>query len=114
MLVVGKWYLENIKKPEATAEDQFVLEGLLSTANDYGYNQSTMALEMAREILEQGFNPAHMRPRTPARGPLMVNTLRPQSRPTEFVQLSEIRKQEKPCNYLPFCGIAIFAISSGR
>ena len=90
VLVVGKWYLENIKKPEATAEDQFVLEGLLSTANDYGYNQSTMALEMAREILEQGFNPAHMRPRTPARGPLMVNTLRAQAL---GIQLSdEMRK----------------------
>lgn len=76
VLVVGKWYLENIRKPEATAEDQFVREGLLVTANDYGYNQSHLAFEMAHDILEQGLNPGHMRPRTPARGPLMVNTLR--------------------------------------
>lgn len=76
VLVVGKWYLENISKPEATAEDQFVLEGMLATANDYGYNQSHLAFEMAHEILERGLNPGHMRPRTPARGPLMVNGLR--------------------------------------
>lgn len=79
VLVVGKWYLENIKKPEATAEDQFVLEGMLATANDYGYNQSYQAFEMAHEILAQGLKPGNMRPRTPARGPLMVNTLRAQA-----------------------------------
>jgi hypothetical protein len=31
---------------------------------------------MAYDILEQGLNPGRMRPRTPARGPLMVNTRR--------------------------------------
>jgi ABC-type uncharacterized transport system substrate-binding protein len=76
MLTVGKWYLENIRKPEASATDQFVLEGMLLTANDYGYNQSYLAFEMAYDILEQGLNPGRMRPRVPARGPLMVNTKR--------------------------------------
>ena len=76
MLTAGKWYLENIKKPEASPVDQFVLEGMLLTANDYGYNQSYLAFEMAFDILEQGLNPGRMRPRTPARGPLMVNTKR--------------------------------------
>ncbi len=76
MMAVGKWYLENIRKPEATVEDQFVLEGMLLTANDYGYNQSYLAFEMAYDILEQGLNPGRVRPKTPSRGPLMVNQKR--------------------------------------
>ena len=76
MLTVGKWYLENIKKPEASHEDQFVYEGMLLTANDSGYNQGYMAFEMALDILEQGLNPGHMRTKTPSRGPFMVNRLR--------------------------------------
>lgn len=76
MLAVGKWYLSNIRKPEASPEDQFVREGMLLTANDYGFNQSYLAFEMAYDILEQGLNPGRMRPRTPARGPLMVNRKR--------------------------------------
>lgn len=76
MLSVGKWYLENIKKPEASHEDQFVYEGMLLTANDSGYNQGYMAFEMALDILEQGLNPAHMRTKTPPRGPFMVNRVR--------------------------------------
>ena len=76
MLTVGKWYLENIKKPEASHEDQFVLEGMLLTANDSGYNQGYRAFEMAYDILEQGLNPSRMRTITPPRGPLMVNSQR--------------------------------------
>jgi len=76
MLTVGKWYLENIKQPEASHEDQFVYEGMLLTANDSGYNQGYMAFEMALDILEQGLNPAHMRTKTPPRGPFMVNRVR--------------------------------------
>jgi ABC-type uncharacterized transport system substrate-binding protein len=76
MMVVGKWYLENIRKPEATIEDQFVMEGMLLTANDYGYNQSYLAFEMAYDILEQGLNPGRVRPKTPSQGPLMVNRKR--------------------------------------
>ena len=76
MLAVGRWYLENIKKPEASHEDQFVLEGMLLTANDYGYNQSYLAFEMAYDILEQGLDPGRMRVRSPGRGPLMVNARR--------------------------------------
>lgn len=76
MLTVGRWYLQNIKKPEASHEDQFVREGMLLTANDSGYNQSYLAFEMAYDILEQGLDPGRMRVRTPARGPLMVNTQR--------------------------------------
>jgi ABC-type uncharacterized transport system substrate-binding protein len=73
MLTAGRWYLNNIKIPEASHEDQFVLEGMLLTANDSGYNQGFLALEMAYGILEQGLNPARMAVRTPDRGPYLVN-----------------------------------------
>lgn len=76
MLTVGSWYLNNIRKPEASHEDQFVREGMLATANDSGFNQSYEAFQMAYDILEQGLNPAHMRTKTPARGPFMVNRRR--------------------------------------
>ena len=76
MLNVGRWYLENVKKPEASHEDQFVREGMLLTANDSGYNQSYKAFEMAYDILEQGLNPSRMRTVTPPRGPLLVNRQR--------------------------------------
>jgi ABC-type uncharacterized transport system substrate-binding protein len=76
MLTVGKWYLENIKKPEASPEDQFVHEGMLLTANDSGYNQGYYAFEIAYDILEQGLNPSRIRTKTPPRGPLMVNQQR--------------------------------------
>ena len=73
MLDVGRWYLNNIKIPEASHEDQFVLEGMLLTANDSGYNQGYLAFEMANSILEKGLNPARMAVRTPERGPYLVN-----------------------------------------
>ena len=73
MLEVGRWYLTNIKIPEASHEDQFVLEGMLLTANDSGYNQGYVAFEMAFGILEKGLSPARMAVRTPERGPYLVN-----------------------------------------
>lgn len=76
MLTVGRWYLENIKKPEASHEDQFVREGMLVTANDSGFNQAFTAFEMAYDILEQGLSPARMRTRTPPKGPFLVNKQR--------------------------------------
>ena len=76
MLTAGRWYLEHIAKPETSHEDQFVLEGMLCTANDSGYNQGYTAVEMAVEILERGAKPAQMQPRTPPRGPFMVNRQR--------------------------------------
>ena len=76
MLDVGKWYLENVKKPEVAPEPQFVREGMLATASDSGYNQSYKAFEMAYDILEQGLNPSRMRTVVPPKGPLMVNRIR--------------------------------------
>lgn len=76
MLEVGRWYLENIRIPEVSHEDQFVKEGMLLTANDSGFNQGQLAFEMVRLILEQGLNPARMAVRTPDRGPYLVNRMR--------------------------------------
>ncbi|MEN9317150.1 MAG: hypothetical protein RIS35_3543 [Pseudomonadota bacterium] len=76
MLDVGRWYLENIRIPEASHEDQFVHEGMLLTANDSGFNQGYMALEMANLILEKRSTPARMAVRTPDRGPYLVNKIR--------------------------------------
>jgi len=76
MLDVGKWYLENVKKPETSPALQFVREGMLSAASDSGYNQSYKAFEMAFDILEQGLNPSRMRTRVPQKGPLVVNRIR--------------------------------------
>jgi ABC-type uncharacterized transport system substrate-binding protein len=73
MLAAGRWYLENIRIPEASQEDQFVLEGMLLTANDSGFNQGHLAFEMAHDILHKGLSPARMAVRTPERGPYMVN-----------------------------------------
>ena len=78
MLEVGRWYLENIRKPDVSHEGQFVLEGMLATANDSGFNQSYAAFQMAYDILEQGLNPGRMRTQTPPRGPFMVNQRRAQ------------------------------------
>ncbi|MBT7072271.1 MAG: hypothetical protein HN975_15420 [Anaerolineae bacterium] len=76
MLDAGKWYLEHVKKPEASPEAQFVREGMLASASDSGYNQSYKAFEMAFDILEQGLNPSRMRTVTPKQGPLIVNRIR--------------------------------------
>lgn len=76
MLSVGRWYLENIDKPEASHEDQFVREGMLLTANDSGFNQAYSAFEMAYDIIEQGLSPARIRVRTPPKGPYLVNSQR--------------------------------------
>ena len=73
MMTVGKWYLEHIRQPEVSHEDQFVREGMLCSANDSGFNQGYTAFELARRILEDGVDPAFIPPRTPERGPLIVN-----------------------------------------
>jgi ABC-type uncharacterized transport system substrate-binding protein len=46
---------------------------MLLTANDSGYNQGHLAVEMAVGILEKGLHPGRMAVRTPERGPYLVN-----------------------------------------
>ena len=76
MMVVGEWYLKHIDIPEASHEGQFVKEGMLCTANDAGYNQSYEAFSIAVQILKSGLSPARLSPKTPPRGPFMVNRQR--------------------------------------
>lgn len=76
MMTAGNWYLENIKKPETTPEEQFVREGMLCTANDSGYNQAFQAFEMAVRILAKGEKPSSIKPVTPPRGKFIVNRSR--------------------------------------
>lgn len=76
MLIVGRWYLENINLPAASHEGQFVREGMLATANDSGFNQSYRAFEMAHDILANGMDPGQIRSEPPKRGPFMVNRIR--------------------------------------
>ncbi len=78
MMSVGKWYLENIDIPETSHEGQFVLEGMLCTANDSGYNQSYEAFLIAMSIIEQNYDVSKIQPRSPQRGPFMVNKQRAQ------------------------------------
>ncbi len=76
MLTVGRWYLEHIHKPETSDERQFVDEGMLCAADDSGFNQAFEAVTMAVEILEHHVSPGRLPPRTPQRGPLLVNRQR--------------------------------------
>ena len=79
MMTVGRWYLQNIRIPEVSHEDQFVLEGMLLSANDSGYNQGFLAFEMAHDILANGLKPANIAVRTPLAGPTLVNRKRAQA-----------------------------------
>ena len=72
---VAKWYLANIKIPEAT-RFIFVKQGLLCSAVDLGYNQGYEAVLIGHDILAHGADPATYPPRTPKRGPLTVNKQR--------------------------------------
>jgi len=73
---VTAWYMNNIKVPEAAVQGQFVKQGMLCSADDSGYNQGFEAGVIANDILANGADPSTYSPRTPGRGPLMVNRQR--------------------------------------
>ncbi len=73
---VAKWYLANVKIPEAAIAGQFVRQGMLCTADDSGYNQGYDAVVIAHDILANGANPKTYPPQAPKRGPLTVNKQR--------------------------------------
>ncbi len=75
---VAIWYLKNITIPEATGFRYRVEPGWLCAADDSGYNQGYEAVSIAHDILAKGFQTASYPPRTPKRGPLMVNRQRAQ------------------------------------
>jgi len=72
----ARWYLDNIRIPEATMEARVKRHGLLCSAADSGYNQGYEAVLMAHDILFRGKEPATLPPRTPKRGPLIVHRQR--------------------------------------
>ena len=73
---IGAWYLENIKKPDAAHERQFVKEGILCAVDDSGFKQGYEAVKLAYQILEEGKKPAEMSSYAPDRGPFIVNRQR--------------------------------------
>lgn len=72
-LEIGKWYLNNIKKPDASHEKQFVEEGILCAVDDSGFKQGYEAAKMAYQILGKGKDPADMPSYAPDKGPFIVN-----------------------------------------
>ncbi len=73
---MARWYLNNIRIPEAVELRQFVEHGMLCGVDDSGYNQGFQAVEIAHDILEKGASPATYPPRSPKRGAQMVNRKR--------------------------------------
>ena len=73
---IGAWYLENIKKPDAAQERQFVTEGILCAVDDSGFKQGYEAVKLAYQILEEGKSPADLSSYAPERGPFIVNRQR--------------------------------------
>ena len=72
-LEVGKWYLNNIKKPECAHEKQFAQEGMLAVCDDSGFSQGYDAFVLAKRILVDNENPAEMVVKAPRRGPFIIN-----------------------------------------
>jgi len=73
---VGRWYLENIKKPDCAHEKQFAQEGILLVVDDSGYKQGYEAMQIGLSILKEGRNPADIPVQAPARGPIIINRQR--------------------------------------
>ncbi len=75
---VAEWYLEHVKRPEATGNKQYVQYGLLCTVDDSGYKQAFEAVTMAHNILANGMQPSMYHPVVPTRGNIVVNRQRAQ------------------------------------
>jgi ABC-type uncharacterized transport system substrate-binding protein len=75
---VMKWYIANIHKPDMMSERQFVVQGILCTADDSGYQQGYEAGLMVNDILYNNADPATYPIRIPKRGALIVNRKRAQ------------------------------------
>jgi putative ABC transport system substrate-binding protein len=90
---VARWYLENIKIPEATL-GFFVKQGLLCAADEPGYDQAFEAASMGRDILEQRADPATYPTRSPKRGALIVNARRARSLGIELAKQAGVEEYE--------------------
>ncbi len=72
-LQTAAWYVANIAVPEFAGFRFRVEEGMLCAADDSGYNQAFEAVNIARDILVKGADPATYPVRAPKRGALLVN-----------------------------------------
>lgn len=72
----AEWYVTHITIPETADQGQFVKQGMLCGVNDWGYNSGFEAVVIARDILNNGANPATYPPRVPKRGAFMANRQR--------------------------------------
>ncbi len=72
----ARWYLANVKIPEAVGFRQCVADGMLCGVDDSGYNQGFQAVAIAHDILENGARPETYPPASPGRGSAVVNVQR--------------------------------------
>ena len=75
-LEAGRWYLENIRKPDCAQEKQFAQEGILLVVDDSGFKQGFDAMKIALDILLKGQDPALISVTAPTRGPVIINRRR--------------------------------------
>ena len=69
---IGAWYLNNIKKPEISDEEHFIIEGMLAAVSDSGVRQGYKAMNIAIRIIE-GESPSSIPVKAPKRGDYIVN-----------------------------------------
>ncbi len=72
----ARWYLENVKIPEAVGFRQCVRDGMLCGVDDAGFDQGFQAVVIARDILDKGARPETYPPVTPREGAAVVNAQR--------------------------------------
>lgn len=75
-LVAGRWYLQNIKKPECSHEKQFAEEGMLLVVDDSGFKQGYEGMRIANQILKEDKAPGDIEIKAPSRGDIIVNRQR--------------------------------------
>lgn len=73
---VARWYLNNVKIPEAVPFRIFIENGMLCGVDDSGFNQGYQAVVIAHNILEKGAKPETYTPVTPKLGAATVNRQR--------------------------------------
>ncbi|MGH1486464.1 MAG: ABC transporter substrate-binding protein [Cellvibrionaceae bacterium] len=69
---IGAWYLRNIKKPEISDEEHFIIEGMLAAVSDSGVRQGYQAMNIAIRIMK-GEKPSTIAVTAPKYGDYVVN-----------------------------------------
>ncbi len=72
----ARWYLENVKIPEAVGFRQCIADGMLCGVDDAGFDQGFQAVVIAHDILDKGARPETYPPVTPREGAAVVNVQR--------------------------------------